>query len=88
MRRAERRGSSVLDPVVVRDQPLVHQVEGAEPQVVLADVEWSDGLTRRQPLQSGNEDLDDKAPPGSRCLAALRKHSTCWSWVSRQVMAL
>jgi hypothetical protein len=66
MRRLERPGGAVLDPVVVGDQPLVDQVEGVEPQVVLADVEGSGGLARWQPLQIGNEDLDDKAAAGPK----------------------
>jgi hypothetical protein len=50
---------------VAGDQPLVHQVEGVEAQVVLADVERSGGLARWQPLQ-----LD-----GNGCAtSAVRQH--------------
>jgi hypothetical protein len=47
---AERPGRSVLDPVAMRDQPLVHQVEGVEPQMVLTNMEGPGGLSRWQPL--------------------------------------
>jgi hypothetical protein len=60
---------------VVRDQPLVHQVEGVEPQVVLADVERSGGLARWQPLQSGNEDLDDEAAAGLQVLGGITENT-------------
>jgi hypothetical protein len=64
MRRLERPGRAVLDPVVVGDQPLVHQVKGVEPQVVLANMERAGGLARGQPLQVGDEDLDDEPAAG------------------------
>lgn len=46
----------------MRHQPLVHQIEGAETEMVLAHVEGTRGLARRQTLQVGDLDFDDETP--------------------------
>jgi hypothetical protein len=93
MRRLEGPGGAVLDPVVVGDQPLVDQVERVEAQVMLANVERSGGLSRWQPSQVGDDDLDDETAAGLKVPGGVAETLdllvlTCWSWVSRQVMAL
>ena len=52
---------AVLDPVVVRDEPLRRDVDLVESEMLRPHVERLERLAGRQPLQPGHEHLDDEA---------------------------
>ena len=74
---------------VVRDDVLAQDVVGVDEQVPrLADTSTVASRSGGSRRRSGTQSSTTNRPPGSRCRAALRKHATCSSWVSRLEMVL
>jgi hypothetical protein len=72
----------------VRDKPL-----GGDVVLVEADIGRGDGKGRTvspggRRCRGATSTSTTRYPPSSRCRAALRKQSTCWSWVVRFLIVL
>ncbi len=63
----------------MKDSLLGGNVELIKSKMWWVDRERSDSLAGWEPLERRHLQLDHKEPAGSRCLATLRKHSTCLS---------
>ena len=76
------------DPEVMRDEPLVRDVELVDAPMGLArgkGVERFTGGSRRRP---GTPTSITKQPPGSSWAATFRKHATCAAWLVRFMIVL